>query len=247
MTTATDNRVVRFVPGETPTPILTGIAAASFHNAGRIAFGPDGLLYIGVGDAGTQSDAQDPTKLNGKILRINPDGSVPAGNLSPASPVYALGLRDPQGLAWDDTGRLYATECGPDRDDEVNVIVAGGNYGWPTVTGDANDSRFIDPIVVRQPPVASWSGAAIVRGGVQQWDGDLLVAALRGERLYRFDRASDGTVIGSGEELYVDTYGRLRHVEQAPDGSLWLLTSNRDGRGSPTADDDRIIRIAPPS
>jgi glucose/arabinose dehydrogenase len=243
LTTASDNRVVKLRPGETPTPILTGIVRASFHDAGRIALGRDGLLYIGVGDAGTTSDAQDPSKLNGKILRIARDGTIPPGNVSATSPVYALGLRDPQGLAWDASGRLYATEFGPDRDDEVNIIVAGGNYGWPTVTGVADDERFIDPIVVRQPDVASWSGAAVVQGGVSEWDGDLLVAALRGERLYRFDLAADGTVIGTGEELFTGVYGRLRHVEQAPDGSLWILTSNRDGRGDPIDADDRIIRI----
>jgi glucose/arabinose dehydrogenase len=244
MTTATDNRIVRFRPGEAPVPILTGISKNSFHNAGRIAFGPDGLLYAGTGDAGDPARAQDPASLNGKILRINADGTIPAGNVSPTSPVYALGFRDPQGMAWDAKGRLYATEFGPDRDDEVNIVIAGGNYGWNgTRTGFAGDAGFVDPIIVRQPPVASWSGAAIVRGGVTEWDGDLLVAALRGTRLYRFDLAADGTPIGSGEELFSGTYGRLRHVEQAPDGSLWILTSNRDGRGSPTADDDRVIRI----
>ena len=243
-TTATDNRVARFRPGEAPVPILTGIAKASNHDAGRIAFGPDGVLYVATGDAGVADRSQDPSSLNGKILRITRDGSIPSGNLTPTSPVYALGLRDPQGLAWDDDGRLYATEFGPDRDDEINIIVAGGNYGWPVVTGDADDARFVDPIVVRQPSVASWSGAAIVDGGVEQWDGDLLAAALRGERLYRFDRRADGTVDGRGEELFVNVYGRLRHVEQAPDGSLWVLTSNRDGRGDPVAADDRIIRIS---
>jgi glucose/arabinose dehydrogenase len=248
-TTASDNRVVRFMPGATPTPILTGIPQASVHDAGRLELGPDGLLYIGVGDAGTRENAQDPASLSGKILRINRDGSIPAGNLSSTSPVYALGVRDPQGLVFDASGRLYETEFGENENDEINIIVAGGNYGWPTVTGVANDSRFRDPIIVRQPPVASWSGAAIVRGGIAAWDGDLLVAALRGQRLYRFDLAADGTAIGGGEELYQGTFGRLRHVEQAPDGSLWLLTSNTDGRaaaGFPTADDDRIIQIRVP-
>lgn len=243
MTTATDNRIVRFTPGGAVTPLVTGIAKNSIHNAGRVAFGPDGMLYAGTGDAGNMSAAQDPTSKNGKILRIRPDGGVPADNPVAGSYVYALGLRDPQGLAWDGAGRMYASEFGPDRDDEVNRIVAGGNYGWPTVTGQAHDPRFVDPIVVRQPPVASWSGAAIVHGGVPEWDGDLLVAALRGTRLYRFDLALDGSVVGSGEELYTGVYGRLRQVKQAPDGSLWLLTSNRDGRGSPVPADDRIIRI----
>ncbi|MCU1373898.1 MAG: oxidoreductase [Actinomycetia bacterium] len=242
-TSATDNRIVRFAPGGTPTPILTGIARATNHNAGRIAFGPDGMLYAGTGDAGVSSRSQDPASLNGKILRIKPDGGVPADNPRPGSYVYALGFRDPQGLAWDAQGRLYASEFGPDKDDEVNRVVANGNYGWPTVTGVANDARFVDPIVVRPTAVASWSGATVVRGGVPEWDGDLLVAALRGTRLYRFDLSAAGTVIGTGEELYTGQYGRLRHVEQAPDGSLWVLTSNRDGRGSPVAADDRIIRI----
>lgn len=236
-TSASDNRVVRFRPGEAPTPILTGIPRGqSNHFGGRLAFGPDGLLYIGVGDAGSPSLAQQPGSLAGKILRINRDGTIPAGNMAVESPVYSLGHRNPQGLTWDRSGRFWAAELGPGENDEINVIVAGGNYGWG---GDGG----IAPVVVRQPSVASWSGADVVRGGVEEWDGDLLVAALRGERLYRFDLAADGTVVGSGEELYRDVYGRLRHVEQAPDGSLWVLTSNRDGRGVPVPDDDRIIRI----
>jgi glucose/arabinose dehydrogenase len=247
LTTSTDNRIVRFRPGEAPTPILTGIARGTNHDAGRIAFGPDGMLYAGTGDAGVSSRAQDPASLNGKILRMTPDGKVPADNPRPGSLVYALGLRDPQGLAWDGAGRLFATEFGPDRDDEVNRIVANGNYGWPTATGQARDPRFVDPLVVRQTGVASWSGAAIVKGGVPEWDGDLLVAALRGTRLYRFDLDANGNVIGTGEELYTGTYGRLRQVKQAPDGSLWVLTSNRDGRGAPVAADDRIIRIGRPA
>lgn len=243
LTTSTDNRVVRFTPGGAVTPILTGIAKAAAHDAGRIAFGPDGLLYVATGDAGVPTRSQDPASLNGKVLRIRTDGAVPADNPRAGSPVFALGLRDPQGLAWDASGRLYATEFGPDRDDEVNVIVPNGNYGWPAVTGRAGDPRFVDPIVVRQPAVASWSGADVVQGGVPAWDGDLLVAALRGTRLYRFDLALDGTAVGAGEELWTGRYGRLRHVEQAPDGSLWVLTSNRDGRGTPVAADDRIVRI----
>jgi glucose/arabinose dehydrogenase len=245
MTTANDNRIVRFTPGAAPTAILTGIAKSHFHNAGRIAFGPDGLLYAGTGDGETPSRAQDPASLNGKILRIRADGTIPPGNLSPSSPVYALGFRDPQGLAWDATGRMYASEFGPDRDDEINIITAGANYGWNgTRTGVVDEPGFVDPIIVRQPPVASWSGAAIVHGGVTEWDGDLLVAALRGTRLYRFDLGADGRPIGSGEELFTGTYGRLRHVEQAPDGSVWILTSNHDANGTPGPDDDRIIRIA---
>ncbi|HYD10989.1 MAG TPA: PQQ-dependent sugar dehydrogenase, partial [Acidimicrobiales bacterium] len=229
-TTATDNRVARFMPGAMPEPIVTGLAKASNHDAGRLRFGPDGALYIGVGDAADTSTPQDANSRNGKILRVNPDGS--------GLTVHALGLRDPQGLAFDDEGRLYSSEFGPDRDDEINMIVPGGNYGWPTVTGDANDQRFVDPIVVRQPDVASWSGIDVV-------NDDLYVAALRGQRLYRFDLDGNGGVIGRGEEIFTNTYGRLRHVEQAPDGSLWILTSNCDGRGSCGLTGDSIIRAAP--
>lgn len=246
LTSAMDNRIIRFRPGEAGTPIFTGLPKATVHDAGRIAFGPDGKLWVATGDAGTPSRSQDPASPAGKILRLNPDGTVPADNPRAGSPVYALGFRDPQGLAWDAQGRLYADEFGPDRDDEVNVVVANGNYGWPTVTGVARDPRFVDPIIVRQPAVASWSGNAVLRGGsIPQWEGDLFVAALRGQRLYRFDLAADGSgaVVGT-EELYVGQFGRLRHVEQAPDGSLWVLTSNRDGRGTPRAGDDRILRLA---
>ncbi|HUR49558.1 MAG TPA: PQQ-dependent sugar dehydrogenase [Acidimicrobiales bacterium] len=246
-TSPSDNRIVRFRPGEAGTPILTGLPKASVHDAGRIAFGPDGMLYAATGDAGTSSRSQDPASPAGKILRMTPDGGVPADNPTQGSLVFASGFRDPQGISWDARGRLYADEFGPDRDDEINVVVPGGNYGWPVVTGVADDPRFVDPVVVRQPDVASWSGNAILAGGsIPQWEGDLFVAALRGTRLYRFDLASDGeaAVVGA-EELYVGQFGRIRHVEQAPDGSLWLLTSNQDGRGSPTADDDRIIRVGP--
>ena len=229
-TTATDNRVARFMPGQAPQPILTGLRKASNHDAGRLRFGPDGFLYVGVGDAGDPSTAQDPNSRNGKILRLARDGSTVT--------IHASGVRDPQGLAFDSAGRLYQSEFGPDRDDEINVITAGANYGWPTVTGDANDPRFVDPIVVRQPAVASWSGAEVA-------NGDLYVAALRGQRLYRFDLDGRGGVIGTGEELFTGTYGRLRHVEQAPDGSLWILTSNCDGRGTCGASGDVIIRTAP--
>lgn len=245
MTTATDNRIVRFRPGQPGTAILTGLPRASIHDAGRIAFGPDGMLYAATGDAGTASRSQDQNSLAGKILRMAPDGSVPAGNPRAGSLIWASGFRDPQGLAWDERGRLFADEFGPDRDDEINIVVPGGNYGWPTVTGVANDPRFVDPVVVRQPAVASWSGNAVLKGGsIPQWEGDLFVAALRGQRLYRFDLSSDGSgaIVGS-EELFAGQLGRLRHVEQAPDGSLWILTSNRDGRGSPGPDDDRILRL----
>jgi glucose/arabinose dehydrogenase len=240
--TAQDNEVLSFVPGEDPEVILDGIPHSPIHNGGRIAFGPDGMLYVATGDAGQSATAQDPESLAGKILRLTPDGSIPADNPTPDSPVYALGLRDPQGLAWAPDGTMYASEFGPDRDDEINVITAGANYGWPEVTGDANVDGFVDPIFVQQPPDASWSGIAFVTdSAIPEWDGQLLVAALRGERLWRVPVDDpDGS-----EALFAGELGRLRTARQAPDGSVWLLTSNRDGRGTPAEGDDRIVRVAP--
>jgi glucose/arabinose dehydrogenase len=247
LTTASDNRVVRFDPDGDAEPevVLDGIPSATTHNGGRIVVGPDDLLYVATGDAQDQPAAQDEGSLAGKILRVTPDGQVPDGNPFEASPVWSLGHRNVQGLAFDAEGRLFAPEFGPDRDDEVNLIEPGANYGWPEVTGAAGVDGFTDPVLVRQPGDASWSGGTVLTGGaVPQWEGDLFVASLRGERLYRVPLA-DGEVSGEPEELYVGELGRLRDVTQAPDGSLWLLTNNRDGRGNPGAGDDRILRLGP--
>jgi glucose/arabinose dehydrogenase len=245
-TTDSDNRIERFQPGQPGEVILQGLPDASIHDAGRLAFGPDGKLYVATGDAGQGSRSQDRDSRAGKILRMNPDGSVPSDNPRSGSLIYALGMRDPQGLAWDADDRLFTTEFGPDRDDEINRVTADGNYGWPQVTGRENNPNFIDPVVVRQPPVASWSGAEILTDArIPEWENDLFAASLRGERLWHFELDDQGQVVGA-EDLYVDRFGRLRTAIQAPDGSLWLLTSNRDGRGSPVATDDRIIRIGPP-
>lgn len=236
-TTATDLRIVRFRLGSARTPrvLVSGIARSSVHAGGRIAFGPDGMLYAGVGDAGVAARAQDLTSRNGKILRLRPDGGVPAGNPFPGSLVYSYGHRNVQGLAWDRQGRLFATEFGQSTWDEVNRIVPGGNYGWPLAEGVAGDPRFRDPVVVWPPAQASPSGAAFARG-------TLYVAALRGARLWAVPVDAAGRVGVPVAEL-VGTYGRLRTVEVAPDGALWVATSNRDGRGTPAAGDDRILRF----
>ncbi len=237
-TSATDNRIARFTldAPQTQEVILSGLARANIHDGGRIAFGPDGMLYAGVGDAGVTASAQNPQSLSGKILRMRPDGGVPAsGNPFPGSLVYSLGHRNVQGLAWDAQGRLYASEFGQNTWDEVNQIVAGGNYGWPTVEGRSDDTRFRNPIVVWTTAEASPSGAAI--------DGTTLyVAALRGRRLWSVPLDGAGGA-GTPVALLQGTYGRLRTVERAPDGSLWITTSNRDGRGTPSAEDDRVIRF----
>lgn len=230
--TDTDNRVARLHLGEDPQPILTGIPVRDFHQGGRIAFGPDGMLYVTVGDTYEQPHlAQDRSSLAGKILRITPEGRPAPGNPFPGSAVWSMGHRHDQGLAWDAKGRMYASEFGQDRRDELNLIRPGRNYGWPATEGEGNDPRFVDPIVSWAPAEASPSGIAVL-------DDRIYIACLRAERLYRV--GLDGRNM---EALLVGEYGRLRHVATAPDGSLWVLTSNRDRRGSPTADDDRILRL----
>ncbi|MFC0447670.1 PQQ-dependent sugar dehydrogenase [Rhodococcus jostii] len=241
LTTDDDNRVValRFDGrglGE-PTPILTGIPAGSIHDGGRIAFGPDGKLYVATGEAGDRPRAQDPSSLGGKILRINPDGSIPADNPTPGSPVWSLGHRNVQGLAWDDAGRLWATEFGANTWDEVNLIEPGANYGWPEVEGQAGEAGFVDPVI-------QWATGDASPSGLAFHDGSLWMAALRGERLWRIPVGGDGS-LGEPQSLFEGEYGRLRTVVATPDGALWFSTSNRDGRGDPGDGDDRILMLRP--
>ena len=227
LTAAEDNRVVSFRLGGEVRPVLTGIPKGSIHNGGRLAFGPDGLLYVGTGDTGDRSLSQDRRSLGGKVLRLLP-GDPPE--------TFSLGHRNVQGLAFDARGRLLATEFGQNRFDEVNVLTKDGNYGWPDVEGAGDGGgRYVEPLVTWDTSEASPSGAAVV-------GGDLYVAALRGERLWRVP--VDG---GEPTALLGGEYGRLRAAERAPDGSLWVLTSNRDGRGDPADDDDRVLRLPPVS
>ncbi|MFD4404872.1 PQQ-dependent sugar dehydrogenase [Nocardia sp. NPDC058499] len=215
--------------GET---LVDGIPAARFHNGGRIAFGPDGMLYVTVGDAGDRRSAQDRDAPTGKILRMTPDGRAPADNPFPGSRVYSYGHRNPQGLAWSADGTLYASEFGQDTWDELNVIEPGGNYGWPEVEGIAGRAGFIDPVQQWRPDESSPSGMAI--------SGDALyLANLRGERLRQIPLDDPGT----STEYLVGEYGRLRDVTTTPGGSLWVLTNNTDGRGDPAPGDDRILRV----
>ena len=236
-TTGNDNRIARFRLSEAPQPILTGIPVSGIHNGGRLAFGPDGFLYAGTGDASERGRSQDRSSLGGKVLRMTVDGKPAPGNPYPDSVVWSLGHRNVQGLAWDSDDRLFAPEFGQNRFDEVNLIKPGINYGWPDVEGRGGSDRFTDPLITWEPSAASPSGAAIL-------DQTLYVACLKGERLYRI-AIDDKGGLGSPQALLVGQYGRLRHVAVAPDGSLWILTSNRDGRGDPIAADDRILRLQP--
>jgi glucose/arabinose dehydrogenase len=216
--------------------LVSGIPVSGIHNGGRLAFGPDGFLYATTGDASQRGRSQDRTSLGGKVLRMTTERRPAPGNPDPASLVWSFGHRNVQGLAWDDAGRLWASEFGQDTFDEINRIEPGGNYGWPTVEGGGGAPRFRDPLLTWTTDEASPSGIAYARGS-------LWVAALRGERLWRVDLDGSGGVRGS-EPLLVGRFGRLRHVALAPDGaSLWVLTSNRDGRGNPVDTDDRVLRI----
>jgi len=235
--TETDNRIARLHLGGPLEPILTGIPASNYHGGGRLAFGPDGMLYASTGETYfTKGIAQDVNSLGGKILRMTPEGKPAPGNPFPNSVVYSLGHRNVQGLAWDSRGRLFASELGFSSYDELNLIEPGRNYGWPLAEGPSDDPRFVNPIATWSPTsLASPSGIAILNDTVY-------VACLAGRRLYRV--SLDGK---SNEPMFVDTFGRLRSVTVAPDGSLWLATSNRDqvGATNPNPDDDRILRFTP--
>jgi glucose/arabinose dehydrogenase len=248
------NRLVRLRDangtGTDETILVDNIPGSANHDGGRIAFGPDGKLYVATGDGEQEARAQDRSSLGGKILRLEKDGSVPADNPFPGSPVYSLGHRNVQGLAYHpDTGVLYATEHGPSGffpaccQDEVNRIEAGANYGWPIVTGKPGDSRFRDPV--------AWSGNAdtwapsgatfATRPGPLR--GSLLFANLRAQHLHRIVLTPDGRGVAFEERLTVNQYGRLRDVYEVPSGEFLVLTSNRDGRGRPHVDDDRILLV----
>jgi glucose/arabinose dehydrogenase len=215
------------------------IQAGTVHDSGRIAFGPDGDLYVATGEAGQPELAQEPQSLNGKFLRLTP-AQYHGGRSRPE--IYSLGHRNPQGFDWQPgSGRLIATEHGPSGGDgpqgfdEINLIEKGRNYGWPEVFG-TDHKGYAAPLKVYEEAVAP-SGATF-------WHGDYFFATLRGEALHRLH--FDGTRITRDETLLHGGYGRLRTVVVGPDDALYVLTSNRDGRGSPAGDDDRILRIASP-
>lgn len=242
-TTDSGNEVARYeLDGDRLTEqatIVDGIDAGAIHDGGRIHFGPDGLLYVATGETGDDSLAQDPDSLNGKILRVRDfrgEGAEPE--------IVSLGHRNVQGFDWDAEGRMYATEFGPDADDEVNLIREGSNYGWPEAQGEEGGDGFV-PAVVNYEDVIAPSGATFVSMPGSAWSGDFLFANLVGEQLRRVEL--DGARVGADEALFEGQLGRLRTVVEGPDGALYALTSNTDGRGSPQDGDDRVVRIIPPS
>lgn len=237
------NRIQRFTlrgaPGNfqltEPRTVIDALPAGRIHNGGRIAFGPDGMLYAGVGDTGDTALAQDLSSMGGKILRMTPEGKVPPDNPFSDSLVYSYGHRNVQGLAWDSQGNLYASEFGQNTWDELNLITAAGNYGWPEAEGRVDSSRpLIDPIAQWSPEEASPSGIAIK-------DDVLYLANLRGQRIRSVELANPQ----NQAELWEATHGRFRDIVLSPDGTLWALTNNTDGRGTPAADGDRILPLDP--
>jgi len=248
------NRVVRLADrngrGQPDKVLLDRIPGTNVHDGGRLKFGPDGKLYVTTGDASQPSQAQDRSSLAGKILRLNPDGTVPQDNPIAGSPIYSLGHRNPQGLAWHpETKTMYAAEHGPSGDlglccrDEVNVIEAGKNYGWPEVSGRGGAPRFVDPIA-DSGASDTWAPSGILVPSRGPWRGNLLVTALRGAHLRRLILGGPGFNRVSNQEMHFrGELGRLRDVVEGPDGTVYLITNNTDGRGRPGPSDDRLLRI----
>ncbi|GGM68648.1 hypothetical protein GCM10012275_43900 [Longimycelium tulufanense] len=236
-TTNTDNRIARFKLGQQPQPLVTGIKRGLYRNGGALAFGPDGMLYAGVGDAYNYNASQNVHAFNGKILRMTKDGKPAAGNPFANSLVWSYGHRNVLGMTWDEAGTMYATEVGESTWDEVNVIKPGANYGWSKCEGYCEQpDGSVEPIVVMYPEEC-------VPAGVAHRNGMLYVSCLRGERLVRVS-VQNGKSHGDVSDVYTSHHGRLRAAVNAPDGTLWVSTSNRDGRSTVVRnDDDRVISL----
>jgi glucose/arabinose dehydrogenase len=243
-TTASDNRIARLLYDEqkpagqqlgAPDTVLRGIPKGVIHNGGRIAFGPDKMLYAGTGETGDTGLAQDKESLGGKILRMTPDGEPVHGNPEADSVVYSYGHRNVQGLAWDSEKRLWAAEFGQNTWDELNLIEPGKNYGWPEAEGKGGGSEFVDP-------VAQWKTTEASPSGIAYAEGSIWMAGLRGERLWRIPLAG-AEPSADPQPFLEEEHGRLRTVVSAGGNKLWLVTSETDGRGTPEAGDDKILQL----
>lgn len=228
--------------------ILDRIPAAKYHAGCRLAFGPDGMLYVTTGDATDRNIAQDLASLGGKILRVTPDGDVPTDNPFAGSPVWSYGHRNGQGIAWSADGTLYESEHGPTNfdgppgGDEINRIEKGANYGWPLVSHAKTREGTVAPVVVYTPAEAPASLLRYAGNGIPEFTNHFFFGALVGKGLVHLTPNGDGF---ASEKLFANEYGRIRDVIEGPDGSIYFTTSNRDGRGSPVAEDDRVIRLIP--
>ena len=218
--------------------IFDNIPGSVYNNGGIIKFGPDGKLYVGTGSVSESSHgSQDIQSLEGKILRLNDDGTIPGDNPFSNSPVFSLGHMNPKGLGWDNAGNLFVTEMGPSKNDEINLVRSGGNYGWPEQECSGNE-EFIDPIVCYDPAIEP-GGIVFYYGDKIKLDNPLVLASLRASQLFNLeidDEVKSQTSILSG-------IGRIRDVVIGPDDYLYLITSNTDGKGFPDASDDKLLRI----
>ncbi len=257
-----ENRVVRVTLGADgrsagpETVIVSGIPASGNHNGGRIAFGPDGKLYITIGDAGRAGNAQSLSSLSGKILRVNADGSAPSdnpfvGRADADARIWSYGHRNPQGLGWNSRGDLVASEFGASANDEINLIRPGANYGWPNAEGDAHAPPYTAPLAHagRGPSWAPSGSTFLTSDKLPQWRGNYFMSMLgfsagaaRGVQRFEID---ENNVVRRQQNLFRDDYGRVRSVSQGPDGYLYMTTSNLDGRGPRLPEGDRILRIVP--
>jgi glucose/arabinose dehydrogenase len=234
--TSTDNRIAKLILKGKPQPILTGIPRSKQDNGGQLAFGPDGYLYATTGDGTNGTQAQNPKSLGGKILRMTTAGKPAPGNPVKDSLVWSLGHRNVQGIAWDKTKRMYASESDQPRYGELNVIVKGGDYGWAKADGTSTDPKLKNPLYAWPTADSSCAGVAVIEQTVA-------TACLAGKRLWLLNVTGNGTVLGTPQALLTGEYGRLRGLVAAPDGSLWATTSNQEDGGDPAPDDDRIIRL----
>ena len=234
--------------------LIDKIPGSHTHDGGRISFGPDGKLYATTGDIKIPELSQDLNSLAGKILRINSDGTIPEDNPFENSPIFSYGHRNPQGLDWEkSTGKLISTEHGPSGEygwqgrDEINVIESGKNYGWPNISGDMTDEKFVSPLYqTGQEMTLAPSGASFYNSDkYPEWQGKLFVATLAGKHLRILDLDLEKNIVKSNKIFLNDSFGRLRDVVEGPDANLYILTSNQDGRGIPALNDDRILKIIP--
>jgi len=236
------NKILRITESENKLQnaeiILDKIPGSSFTNGGFIKFGPDKKLYIGTGTISDASHSpQDLNSLSGKILRLNDDGTIPDDNPFSNSPVYSLGHRNPQGITWDDDGNLFVAEFGPEKNDEINLIQAGKNYGWPEEQC-SGDGDFEDALLCYDPSIEP-GGILFYSGDSLDFESPFILASMRAANLYQLD-FEEGL---SSQKSILSGIGRVRDVVQGPDGSLYVITSNTDGKGFPDSMDDKLLRI----
>ena len=218
--------------------ILDKIPGSKFSNGGVIKFGPDEKLYVATGSiSDTSYLPQDLESLAGKILRLNDDGSIPNDNPFPDSPVFSYGHRNPQGMTWDKFGNLYVAEFGPTKNDEINLINAGQNYGWPSQECSGGD--FIDALICYDPSIEP-GGIVFYSGNKLEFQGFMIMATLRASHLFQLDINEEGMI---SQKSILSGIGRIRDVIEGPDGNLYIITSNTDGKGFPDSTDDKLLRI----